>query len=134
MIFTLCGSARFEPVWHEANKQLGLAGHISFSLMTFPSVEGGKSWYTDDQKWTLDLAHLAKIEESDAVLMLNVGQYLGESSSRELEWARMRDKIIYWLEPDSKILDLNWEHELGDLLSKSAMQELEKVSKPFWRP
>jgi len=97
MIFTLCGSARFEPVWHEANKQLGLAGHISFSLMTFPSVEGGKSWYTDAQKWSLDLAHLAKIEESDAVLMLNVNDYLGESSLRELEWARMRHKQIYWL-------------------------------------
>ena len=96
MIITLCGSARFEKHWHEANKQLGLAGHISFSLMTFPSVEGSKSWYTEDQKWTLDLAHLAKIEESDAVVMLNIDGYLGESSLRELKWARMRNKPIYW--------------------------------------
>lgn len=98
MKFTLCGSARFESEWHEWNKKLGLMGHISYSLMTFPSIEGDKTWYTPEQKQILDLAHLAKIEESDAVLMLNKDNYLGESSTRELEWARMRQKRIFWLE------------------------------------
>lgn len=102
MILTLCGSARFEPYWHEANKQLGLAGHICFALMTYPSIEGSKSWYTDAQKWTLDLAHLAKIEESDGVVMLNIEGYLGESSLRELEWARMRNKMIFWTLNDER--------------------------------
>lgn len=104
MILTLCGSARFEPYWHEANKQLGLAGHICFSLMTFPSVEGGKSWYTPEQKWSLDLAHLAKIEESDGVVMLNIDGYLGESSLRELQWARLREKLIFWTCEDERML------------------------------
>ena len=99
MKLTLCGSARFESVWHEANKQLGLAGHICYSLMTFPSIEGDKSWYTEEEKWMLDLAHFAKIEESNAVLILNINNYLGESSFRELKWARMRNKSIYWLVP-----------------------------------
>lgn len=96
MILTLCGSLRYESYWHEANKQLGLAGHICFSVMTFPSIEGDKSWYTPAQKWTLDLAHFAKIEESDGVVMLNIDKYLGESSIRELEWARMRKKSVWW--------------------------------------
>lgn len=130
MIFTLCGSARFEKVWHEANKQLGLAGHISFSLMTFPSIEGDKTWYTPQEKQTLDLAHLAKIEASDAVLMLNVNDYLGESSLRELEWARMRNKYIYWLEPSS--LRLDHEAEFEDFIFKSAMKEIQRVCEPFW--
>lgn len=102
MKITLCGSARFEATWHEANKQLGLAGHICYSLMTFPSIEGDKSWYRPEQKQMLDLAHLAKIEESDAVVMLNVDDYLGESSSRELRWARIRDKAVYWLVDNSQ--------------------------------
>lgn len=102
MILTLCGSARYEPFWHEANKQLGLAGHICFSLMTFPSIEGDKTWYTPEQKWSLDLAHLAKIEESDGVVMLNIEGYLGESSLRELEWARLRSKRIYWCFDDKR--------------------------------
>lgn len=100
MILTLCGSARFEPYWHEANKQLGLSGHICFSLMTFPSIEGGKNWYTPEQKQTLDLAHLLKIEASAGVVMLNIDGYLGESSLRELEWARMRSKFVFWATGD----------------------------------
>ncbi len=116
MKFTLCGSARFESEWHKWNKLLGLKGHISYSLMTFPSIEGDKSWYTDDQKTTLDLAHLAKIEESDAVLMLNKDQYLGESSLRELEWARMRGKDIYWLEIEDKRSDIYREFPISYLL------------------
>lgn len=97
MIFTLCGSARFEPAWHEANKQLALVGHICFSLTTFPSIEGDRLWYTPGQKEMLDLVHLAKIDHSDAVLMLNVDDYLGESSRRELAWARLREKEVFWL-------------------------------------
>ena len=103
MRLTLCGSLRFEPYWHEANKQLGLAGHICYSVMTFPSIEGSKSWYTPEQKWTLDLAHLAKIDESDGVVMLNIEGYLGESSLRELQWARMRHKLIYWVLRDERM-------------------------------
>lgn len=103
MKLTLCGSLRFEPYWHEANKQLGLAGHICYSVMTFPSIEGAKSWYSEEQKWTLDLAHLAKIEESDGVVMLNIEHYLGESSLRELQWARMRHKGIYWTLRDERM-------------------------------
>jgi hypothetical protein len=99
--FTICGSARFEPLWHEWNKRLGLLGHISYSLMTFPSVEGSKSWYTEGEKETLDLAHLAKIEESDAILVLNKDGYIGESTHREIKWAGLRHKRIYWLEPPS---------------------------------
>ncbi len=102
MILTLCGSARFERHWHEANKQLGLSGHICFSLMTFPSIEGNKTWYTPTQKQTLDLAHLAKIESSHGVVMLNIDRYLGESSLRELEWARMRHKTVYWAFEDER--------------------------------
>ena len=99
MKFTICGSARFEPEWHEWNKRLGLMGHISYSLMTFPSVEGSKSWYTTAQKEQLDLAHLAKIEESDAVFVINKDGYIGESTTREIMWAILRGKKLYSLEP-----------------------------------
>ena len=102
MKLTLCGSLQFESYWHEANKQLGLAGHICYSVMTFPSIEGSKSWYNEQQKWILDLAHFAKIEESDGVVMLNINSYLGESSLRELTWARMRNKTVYWAFEDMR--------------------------------
>jgi hypothetical protein len=98
MKFTICGSAKFESLWHEWNKKLGLMGHISYSLMTFPSIEGGKTWYTSEQKELLDLTHLAKIDASDAILVLNKDGYIGESTAREIRWARLRDKRIFYLE------------------------------------
>jgi hypothetical protein len=83
--------------------------------MTFPSIEGAKTWYTDEQKTTLDLAHLAKIEESDAILMLNKDRYLGESSLRELEWARMRNKKIFWLDTKDQRVNSRNDFDLGYL-------------------
>lgn len=129
MILTLCGSARFESHWHEANKQLGLAGHICFSIMTFPSIEKSKTWYTPDQKWILDLAHFAKIEESDGAVFLNVGGYLGESSLRELTWARMRGKLIFFLELDETKLQtyqlpFNDDRNISEMLSIEAYEAI----------
>lgn len=98
MRFTICGSARFEPLWHEWNKRLGLMGHHSYALMTYPSIEGSKSWYTDSQKELLDLLHLAKIEDSDAIFVLNKDRYVGDSTRREVAWAKLREKRVYWLE------------------------------------
>jgi hypothetical protein len=125
---TICGSARYEAYWHEANKQLGLAGHICYALMTYPSVEGEKTWYTPEQKWTLDLAHLAKIEESDGVVMLNIEGYLGESSLRELEWARMRHKKIYWtLEDERRRTGDMWAKHLASVTPVFPYQWLELI-------
>jgi hypothetical protein len=119
MKLTLCGSLRFEPYWHEANKQLGLAGHICYSVMTFPSIEGDKTWYTPEQKWILDLVHFAKIEESDGVVMLNIDDYLGENSLRELAWARMRNKKVFWTIPPEKRMKFN-ETSAGTLVGEHA--------------
>ena len=98
MKFTICGSAKFEPLWHEWNKKLGLMGHHAYGLMTYPSIEGNKDWYSADQKELLDLMHFAKIEDSDAILVLNKDNYIGYSTNREIMWARIRGKLVFWLE------------------------------------
>lgn len=96
MKITLCGSARFQHEFEAWNEALTLAGHIVYSLAVLPSFHNGeKSWYTDAQKQTLDLAHLAKIEESNAIVVLDVNGYIGESTKREIEWAEMRGKTIW---------------------------------------
>jgi hypothetical protein len=97
--FTICGSTRWESAFHEWNKRLGLMGHISYSLTTFPSVEGRKSWYSAEEKELMDLVHLAKIEESDAIFVINQEGYIGESTHREISWAKLRNKKIFYLEP-----------------------------------
>jgi len=46
----------------------------------------------------LDELHLRKIDLADEVLVLNVGGYIGESTGRELAYARAQNKPIRFLE------------------------------------
>ncbi len=50
-------------------------------------------------KERLDELHLRKIDLSDEVLILNVGGYIGQSTSRELAYARRLGKRVRFLEP-----------------------------------
>jgi hypothetical protein len=52
----------------------------------------------DQVKARLDELHLRKIDLADEVLILNVGGYIGESTLRELEYARATGKHIRYLE------------------------------------
>gem|GEM_PF-1889936 len=99
MVVTLCGSARFEPWFHMWNEALGLAGHMVFALSSYPSQhDGNKDWYSESEKAVLDAVHLRKIERSDAVVVLNVFGYLGESTRREIAFAEELRKPLYYLE------------------------------------
>ncbi len=70
-----------------------------FGLCAYPSQHGGnKDWYTEDEKRTLDEVHKNKIAASEAVLVLNVFGYLGESTLSEIAFARSRGIQLHALE------------------------------------
>lgn len=96
MRITLCGSAKFEKEFKEWNKNLTLAGHVVYSLACYPSDNGGKDWYDQDQKSILDIMHLAKIDNSEAIVVINENFYIGESTKREIIYARYRGKEIFY--------------------------------------
>jgi hypothetical protein len=101
MIITLCGSARFEAAWHYWNERLTLDGHTVFSLAVFPSVKGSKNWYSDATKLELDAAHIRKIDASEAIFVVvqslnNTDRYIGESTSREIAYAKTTGKLIFY--------------------------------------
>lgn len=98
LTITLCGSARFETWFHVWNRVLTCAGHTVFSLACFPSIMGSRTWYTDFEKQELDRAHLRKIDASDAILVLNVAAYIGESTMREIQHANNQAKRVVFLE------------------------------------
>jgi hypothetical protein len=102
-IVCLCGSTRFVDAFRGANLRETLAGNIVLSI--------GCNMKTDDEifghlpadklgaiKARLDNLHLHKIDLADEVLILNVGGYIGESTQRELEYARAHGKGIRFLE------------------------------------
>jgi hypothetical protein len=101
MIITLCGSARFEPWFHAWNEALSLSGHCVFGLGAYPSAHAGqRAWYTKEQKAALDKAHEKKIASSGAILVLNVFAYIGESTLKEITYARSfgDEKKVHFLE------------------------------------
>ena len=100
MIITLCGSARFEGLFHGWNEKLTLAGHVVFSLSVYPSFKGEKDWYTKAQKTILDSAHKRKINLSEAVVILNRGGYMGDSTRSEESYAISQGKGMYYIEGD----------------------------------
>jgi hypothetical protein len=104
-IVCLCGSTRFWRTFQQASLEETMAGRIVLSI--------GAASGTDDEhfgnlprdeydrvKTMLDELHLRKIDLADEVLILNVGGYIGESTARELAYARKLGKVVRFLEPE----------------------------------
>lgn len=91
-IVCVCGSMRFAPEMREASTELTLAGVIVLAPGELDHVP------TDEQKALLDALHLRKIDLADRVLIVNPGGYLGESSRRELAYARAVGKPVSFTE------------------------------------
>ena len=101
MRITLCGSTRFEPLFHDWSAKLALSGHTVYSLSMFgreasDAGKEGKPVISDADKAILNLVHLDKILNSDAVVVINQDGYVGFSTNREVIWARMQGKCVYW--------------------------------------
>ncbi len=101
VIVCLCGSTRFMGAFFLAGWQETLAGRIVLSVGVSKYSDGGYGGkpLTPAEIERLDELHLRKIDLADEVLILNVGGYIGESTRRELEYARAHDKLVRFLEP-----------------------------------
>ena len=108
IVVCLCGSTRFWRAFQHASLVETMQGKIVLSI--------GAASGTDDEhfgnlprdeydriKTMLDELHLRKIDLADEVLILNVDQYIGESTARELAYARTLGKRVRFLEsPDGQ--------------------------------
>ncbi|GHO94816.1 hypothetical protein KSF_048640 [Reticulibacter mediterranei] len=97
-IVCLCGSTRFSQAFQEANLRETLAGKIVLSIGCDTKSDYDLALGPVD-KTALDLLHFFKIDLAHEVLVLNVGGYIGESTQREIAYARKSGKVIRWLEP-----------------------------------
>ena len=96
VIVCLCGSTRFSQAFHDANLRETLSGKIVLSIGCNTKSDHDLA-LGPINKAALDLLHLFKIDLADEVLVLNVGGYVGESTQREIDYARMLGKPIRWL-------------------------------------
>lgn len=97
MKITLCGSTRFKSQYEALNRQLTLQGHLVYSVACFAR---GDDRVTHSQKALLDEVHKKKIEASDAIVVINVDGYVGESTMSEIAYAEKLGKLVRFLYPD----------------------------------
>ncbi len=97
-VITLCGSTRFKEQFMEAQKRLTLEGNIVISVGLFGHSGDDEVW-KPGMKEMLDNMHKRKIDMADAIYVINVGGYIGESTRSEIEYALKNGKKVYYLEP-----------------------------------
>ena len=96
-IVTLCGSTRFKEQFMEAQKRLTLQGCIVISVGLF-GQSGDEEVWKPGTKEMLDDMHLRKIDMADEIYVINVGGYIGESTRREIAYAKKTGKKVNYLE------------------------------------
>lgn len=94
MIITICGSMRFKQEMMKITQDMTLNGHC---VLTPVFSNDEQRDYTPEQRQKLKSAHLKKIDLSDAILVVNVNNYIGDSTNAEIEYAKQKNKqILYY--------------------------------------
>jgi hypothetical protein len=96
-IITLCGSTRFKDEFLVEQKRLTLEGNIVLSVGLF-GHSGDEEVWSESTKEMLDDMHLRKIDLADEIFVINPGGYIGESTRREIKYARKNGKEVRYLE------------------------------------
>jgi hypothetical protein len=102
-VVCLCGSTRFYDAWQRANYEETMAGRIVLMVGFYPhsqnQAHGEQIGCTPEQKIALDELHMRKIYLADEILVLNVENYIGQSTAREIAYATEQGKRVRYLEP-----------------------------------
>lgn len=94
-IITVCGSLRFQEEMMKISEEMELQGNCVITPI-YPT-NPDKDAYTYEQVEVLDEMHKEKIKLSDAILVVNVDGYIGNSTRSEIEFAKKLNKeIIYY--------------------------------------
>lgn len=91
----LCGSTRFKPEFEQANRIYTLAGMVVLAPGVFGHADGIQP--SEDQKTALDALHFRKIDMADEVIVISPGDYIGDSTRREIDYAERLGKPIAYL-------------------------------------
>ena len=88
---TLCGSMRFE----KEMRRLAFALEIGRGWNVLQCVYNTENREIDEPaRARLDAAHRRRIELSDAIYVVDIGGYVGETTRREMAYARQLGKEI----------------------------------------
>ena len=103
-VITLCGSTKFKDEFMKAQKYLTLKGNIVISVGLFGHRGDSEVWENMDEgtltktKEMLDDMHKRKIDMADEIFVINVNNYIGDSTKSEIEYAIKTGKKVNYLE------------------------------------
>ncbi|KKL27558.1 hypothetical protein LCGC14_2383980 [marine sediment metagenome] len=102
MIICLCGSTRFTSEMLVIQWELTKQGHIVLSWCALPEnyPRGKDRNHIGDQenvKTIVDAVHFKKIELADEIQVINVNNYIGESTTNEIKHANKLNKPVKYL-------------------------------------
>lgn len=102
-VITLCGSTRFKNEFMRVQKELTLKGFIVISVGLFGHSGDSEVWDGMDEgtlsktKEILDDMHKRKIDMADEIFVINPGEYIGDSTRSEIEYAEATGKKVFYL-------------------------------------
>ena len=100
-IITVCGSYKFKKEMTEITEKMAFNGNCMITPIDLSKQE--KEAYTKEQLEILGKMHKEKIKMSDAILVVNVGGYIGRNTQSEIDYAKSLSKeIIYYTDIVSK--------------------------------
>ena len=94
-IVTMCGSLKFADEIQQIAEKLELEKEYVI-LGIIPHTMDRD--LTEQEAKLLGELHREKIDISDAIFVVNIGGYIGEAVSDEIEYAMMKGKEIIYLE------------------------------------
>ena len=94
-IVTICGSMKYKNIMLEKALELQLKN----KYVVLQPVYGLDNYnYSDLDKKVLSELHFRRINISDAIYVVNVDGYIGESTRNEIEYAKKLGKEVIYLE------------------------------------
>lgn len=94
-IITLCGSTKFKKEFEDWNKNLTLQKNIVLSVVLFSHEDNHK--LSIEEKNIFFEMHKKKIDISDEIFVIDVDGYIGESTKKEIEYAKSKGKKVIYL-------------------------------------
>lgn len=117
-VICLCGSTRFTPEMLVTQWNFTKQGNVVLSWCALPDgyFQGEDKTHIGDQegvKEIVDEVHKRKIDLADEVFVINIGGYIGDSTTSEIKYALEHNKPVKFLEPEWAYPNLNPPQESG---------------------
>ncbi len=99
-IITMCGSCKFKSEMIKVAEELTLKGNCV--LTPIDITRSGQDAYSAEEISTLKAMHKEKIRLSDAIFVVNVGGYIGDSTRSEIEYAQALEKEVLFFSANNE--------------------------------